>query len=51
VYGVLDSVGGWCIIAGFVTVLVLCQRAAVVAAQRKEALQLFEVSVGDRGVE
>jgi hypothetical protein len=43
VYGVLDSVGGWCIIAGFVTVLVLCQWAAVVAAQRKEALQ-FEVS-------
>lgn len=43
VYGVLNSVGGWYAIAGFVTVLILCQRRAVVAAQRKEALH-HEVS-------
>jgi len=43
VYGVLDSVGGWRTIAGFVTVWVLCQRAAVVAARRKETLR-FEAS-------
>jgi Fic/DOC family len=43
VYGVLNNVGGWYAIAGFATVFILCQRWAVVAAQRKEALH-HEVS-------
>lgn len=43
VYGALSSIGGWYAIAVFVTVLVLWQRRAVVAARRQEALH-FEVS-------